>query len=186
MTCKQAAVMSAVRDRARAKVDQLTEQAAELKAQLAETQQELAHETYMADTAGRDLAAHRCSRCIAAARQETGGGARDSSRESEHQLSKQDISSLRGEVKMSDFSVQERLDAALMLLETNGANRPVTARDLVQHFKVPVNGPQREAARGSFGKLVEMGKAVRLSDGTYLLADSPLLPTQRISQSASA
>lgn len=186
-TCKQAAVMAAVRDRARTKVDQLTEQVGELKARLAEAQQELAHEAYVAEIAGRDLATHRCSRCIAAARQNTGPATEDSGSRQEHRLPQQDIDSLRGEVKLSSYSMQERQDAALMLLETIGAARPVTARDLVHHFKVPITGAQREGARNAFAKLVEAGKAVRLSDGAYLLAGSPLLPAQsRSSQPTSA
>jgi hypothetical protein len=64
-----------------------------------------------------------------------------------------------------------RRQVAEQLLDTVGRTRPVVARDVAERYGHGVDHPQRENARLVLNRLVTLGKAVRLADGSFVPAD---------------
>jgi hypothetical protein len=74
-------------------------------------------------------------------------------------LSRQDAEALRGPT---------RLECALSELRSTGLNRPVVARDVALRYSGICDKKQREGARSALVSAVADGKAVRLTDGSFL------------------
>lgn len=64
-----------------------------------------------------------------------------------------------------------RRQVAEQVLDTVGRTRPVVARDVAERYGHGVDHPQRENARSVLNRLVTLGKAVRLADGSFVPAD---------------
>lgn len=74
-------------------------------------------------------------------------------------LSRQDAEALRGPT---------RFQCALSELRSTGLKRPVVARDVALRYSGICDKKQREGARSALVSAVADGKAVRLTDGSFL------------------
>lgn len=79
-----------------------------------------------------------------------------------------------------------RRQVAEQLLATVGRTRPVRARDVAEHYGRGVDHPQRENARSVLNRLVTLGQAVRLANGSFIPADLAPSYVQQISTQEAA
>lgn len=143
--------------------------------ELAQTRDEVEHNQLLAEAVERELARRKSTwvgpnECAGPEPAAAGPEAVSQPRT----LSDQEMAALRGTVS--------RREVALQVLNTIGMTRPVRARDVAEAYAgkgQPISKTAREGARHALLDLAAAGLAVRLADGSFLPADSPLLATYK-------
>ncbi|MBR7831721.1 hypothetical protein KDL01_00530 [Actinospica durhamensis] len=166
--------LQATLDGVRAEYERLMAELAFREKELAQTREEMEHNRLLAEAVGRELARRKstwsgpsdCPGPEPAADPEADSPPRT--------LSDQEVQALRGTVS--------RREVALQVLNTIGMTRPVRARDVAEAYEgkgQPISKTAREGARHALLDLAAAGLAVRLADGSFLPAGSPLLATYK-------
>ena len=163
--------LQATLDGVRAEHERLMAELALREKELVQTREEMEHNRLLAEAVERELARRKSTWDAPNDCPEPESAAADPSEDAQPRtLSEQEVQALRG--------TASRRQVALQVLGTIGMTRPVRARDVSEEYEgkgAPVTKAGREGARHALLDLAAAGLAVRLADGSFLPADSPLL-----------